>query len=457
MVKSSCKKKTLLFAMLLCVLCLASCSRQEYVNAIPANSTALMAFDAGRINPMEMEKALKAVLHFDGDMADCGIDFKEKMFVFETIDGNLGLCARVDDAADLRDFINKMSKTGCCTQVTKRSGCSFSDVGGSWALGFSDDALLIMGPVPAASLPEAHRSIAKYLKQDEDMSIKSSPIYAKLDSLDGPVSAVAQLKSLPDKFSAPLSIGVPKDVDPSSVFVAANISADNGMVVVKGRTFSFNKNAESQIDKARSSFRKIDGADLKIMSADMAVGFFCNVDGKHFLPLLQANPACQTLLTGVNAAIDMDQIIRSVDGSFALACTSAFEQAPGGIVMKAKLADCKWLADVDYWKQSCPAGGHIVDKGVNSYQYSDGHNSFFFGVSKALEFYGGSSEEQAVGALTAKPDVWAKGIAACVSGSRMAMVLNIGAVMSGNVDLQRMASVAMPWLKDVKSVVYIVE
>lgn len=452
-----CKPTVFLCVMFWGMLCLTSCSKSEYVNAIPQGSTAVMALDARKMDQEQAEQTLKTILNVNGNLADCGIGFKEKLFVFETIDGNFGMCARVDDASDLHDFINKMSKTGYCTEVKKQSGTSFSDIGGSWALGFSDDALLIIGPVTAASLSETHRSIAKYLKQDEDMGIKASPLYAKLDSMDGAVSVVAQLQALPDKFSAPLSIEVPKGTDPSTVYVAADISKDNGVVVVKGQTFSFNKSVESQIEKARSSFRKINGASLNIMSADMLMGFFCNVDGKQFLPMLQSNPSCQALLAGVNTALDMDQIIRSVNGSFALVCTGMFGQEVDGVVMKAKLADSKWLADVGYWKQSCPQGGRIDDVGVNAYHYSNGSSSFFFGVSSNLEFYGGVNKAQALGVLTAKPDAMAKKVGSVVDGCRMAMVVNVGAAMTKSVDSQNMTNTIMPWLKGVKSIVYIVE
>ena len=204
------KLKYSLCLMLLCVLCLASCSKSEYMNAIPANSTALLSLDASKMNPNKAENFLKYILHLSGDVAECGIDFKEKLFIFETVDGNFGLCARVNDSDNLRDFIDNMSKSGYCTKTNKRGDNYFSDIKESWALGFSDDAMLVMGPVPASALPDTHRLIAKYLKQDEERGIKSSPLYAKLDSIEASVALVAQVNALPDKFAAPLSLGIPK-------------------------------------------------------------------------------------------------------------------------------------------------------------------------------------------------------------------------------------------------------
>lgn len=456
-IKFLCKPIMFFYSTLLFVLCLTSCSKSEYVNSIPLSCTAVVALDASKMNQEQAEQTLKTILNIKGNFTDCGIDFDEKMFIFETVDGNFGLCAKVDDAGDLRDFINEMSKNGSCTEIKKQNGASFSDIGGSWALGFSDDALLIIGPVPAVSIAETHRSISKYLKQDESMSIKASPLYAKLDSMQGAVSFVAQLQALPEKFCAPLSLEVPKGTDYSKVYVAADISKDNDIVVVKGRTFSFNKSIDSQIATTRSSFREIDGASLSIMNKDMLMGFFCDVDGKQFLPMLQSNPSLQALLAGVNMAIDMDQIIRSVNGSLALAFTGMSGQTIDGVVMKAKLADKKWLSDVDYWKQSCPQGSRIDDAGINAYCYSNGSSTFYFGVSDSLDFYGGANKAQALGTLTAKQDAWAKKVGSVVNGCRMALVLNIDATMANNMDLQNLSSKIVPWLKGVKSIVYMVE
>lgn len=446
-----------LCAMLLCALCLASCSKSEYVNAIPANSTALLALDAGKMNQDKAENFLKSFLHLSGNMAECGIDFKEKLFVFETVDGNLGLCARVNDCGDLRDFIDNMSKSGCCTKTKKRGDNYFSDINDSWALGFSDGAMLVMGPVPASALPETHRLIAKCLKQDEERGVKSSPLYAKLDSVDASVALVVQVNALPDKFAAPLSLGVPKGADISNVYVAADIKKENGIVVINGKTFSLNKKVNSQIEKARASFRKINASCLNTMTSDMLAGFFCNVDGKQFLPILQSNPSLQALLAGVNTAIDMDQIIRSVNGSFAIVGAGMSGHNLDGIIMRAQLGDSKWLADVGYWKQSCPVGGRIDDCGPNSYRYSGGGSTFFFGVDKNLEFYGGSDAEQVKGNLSANSNTWSKEIGRVVDGKRMAMVLNIDTAIKKIGIPQNLVNLVMPLAKDIKSIVYIVE
>lgn len=58
------------------------------------------------------------------------------------------------------------------------------------------------------------------------------------------------------------------------------------------------------------------------MSQNYAVGMFINVNGKEFIDVLHSNNSFQTLLAGMNSAIDMDNIIRSIDGDMSIVIPS---------------------------------------------------------------------------------------------------------------------------------------
>lgn len=76
---------------------LSSCSGTDYLNAIPKKSTALISVDMQQMasGKSDEDKAgmLKSLLHVE-DASKCGIDISEKIFLFESADGNLGLCAK---------------------------------------------------------------------------------------------------------------------------------------------------------------------------------------------------------------------------------------------------------------------------------------------------------------------------------------------------------------------------
>lgn len=80
---------------------------------IPKKSTALISVDMQQMasGKSDEDKAgmLKSLLHVE-DASKCGIDISEKIFLFESADGNLGLCAKVSDEGDVEDWLASLAK-----------------------------------------------------------------------------------------------------------------------------------------------------------------------------------------------------------------------------------------------------------------------------------------------------------------------------------------------------------
>lgn len=145
------------------------------------------------------------------------------------------------------------------------------------------------------------------------------------------------------------------------------------------------------MQQSQTVYRPIKGDYVKSMPNDALAGIFMNVEGTRFLPLVQSNQGLQTLLMGINAAIDMDNIIRSVDGDMAIVMPSLGTDNMQ-MTMAARLSHAKWLSDIDYWKQSCPKGSTIGNWKKNAYCYSSGKTSFYFGVSDDKQFFSGNDQ-----------------------------------------------------------------
>ena len=237
-------KKTRFFIIAsLMIVLMSACSDNDYLNAIPSKSTAVISIDMSRLNGQEQEQnqehILKTMLHV-GDVSKCGLDVKEKVYLFETIDGNLGLCAKVADEGDVSNWLSELSQQRICSTVTECKGFHFAVLKDSWLVGFSSKALLVMGPVVAEAQAEMQRQMVRYLNADEDAGIKSSKLFAQLDSIDSPMAMVAQAVALPEKFVAPFTLGAPKDADASQIVIAAGMDVEDGVLKIAGRTFSFN-------------------------------------------------------------------------------------------------------------------------------------------------------------------------------------------------------------------------
>ena len=434
---------------------LTSCSGDDYLNAIPSKSTALVSVDLQALSAQkDMEDkagALKQMLHVD-DVSGCGIDVSEKLYFFETADGNLGLCAKVDDDDDVASWLGRLEKEHCCSAVSERKDCRFAVLDESWMVGFSSSAVLVMGPVVPEGQADLQRQMLRMLGADEKAGIKNSRLFDRLDSISAPIAMVAQVQALPEKFTAPLTLGAPKDADASQIIVAAGMNVENKVMHVKAKTFSFNKAIDQSLQKAWQNCRPVHGDYIGNMPAGSAAAIFMNVNGKDFLPIMQSNAGLHTLLLGINTAIDMDNIIRSVDGDLALVVPS-FSEDNLQLKMTAKLAHANWLSDVDYWKKSCPAGASIVNWGKNAFRYSDGKTSFFFGVTPDLQFYCGNDAQSANAALTQSDSPLPSDVRQMLKGQKMGMVLNLGLTGGGKDVMGAVSALLRPLFGNVACIV----
>lgn len=450
-------KKTRFFIIAsLMIVLMSACSDNDYLNAIPSKSTAVISIDMSRLNGQEQEQnqehILKTMLHVD-DVSKCGLDVKEKVYLFETIDGNLGLCAKVADEGDVSNWLSELSQQRICSTVTERKGFHFAVLKDSWLVGFSSKALLVMGPVVAEAQAEMQRQMVRYLNADEDAGIKSSKLFAQLDSIDSPMAMVAQAVALPEKFVAPFTLGAPKDADASQIVIAAGMDVEDGVLKIAGRTFSFNPSINQALVKSQQVFRPIQGDYVQSMPDDAMAGIFMNVAGSRFLPLVQSNQGLQTLLMGINASIDMDNILRSVDGDMSIVLpTLGVDHMQ--MMMAARLSHAKWLSDVDYWKQSCPKGSTIGNWKSNAFCYSSGKTCFYFGVTDDKQFFSGNDEVSAESSIRPSSHPISKRVQNMIRGEKMVMVINLEKSGGGGSAMQAVTGLLSPLFGQLTAVVY---
>lgn len=450
-------KKTRFFIIAsLMIVLMSACSDNDYLNAIPSKSTAVISIDMSRLNGQEQEQnqehILKTMLHVD-DVSKCGLDVKEKVYLFETIDGNLGLCAKVADEGDVSNWLSELSQQRICSTVTERKGFHFAVLKDSWLVGFSSKALLVMGPVVAEAQAEMQRQMVRYLNADEDAGIKSSKLFAQLDSIDSPMAMVAQAVALPEKFVAPFTLGAPKDADASQIVIAAGMDVEDGVLKIAGRTFSFNPSVNQALVKSQQVFRPIQGDYVQSMPDDAMAGIFMNVAGSRFLPLVQSNQGLQTLLMGINASIDMDNILRSVDGDMSIVLPTLGADHMQ-MMMAARLSHAKWLSDVDYWKQSCPKGSTIGNWKSNAFCYSSGKTCFYFGVTDDKQFFSGNDEVSAESSIRPSSHPISKRVQNMIRGEKMVMVINLEKSGGGGSAMQAVTGLLSPLFGQLTAVVY---
>ena len=425
--------KFLIGAAVLMAAFLSSCSNNDYVKNIPNNCTALLSVDAKRVEGVDGSGLLKKILPVE-DVLSVGIDFKEKVYLFETVDGNIGLV-----------------NSGVCTRPTKKANISFVMIKNSWLVAYNSDALMMVGPITVAARPSVENFAIACFRQEEEQSVMASKLYQRLDTIDAPIALVCQAQALPEKLVAPFTLGAPKEADASQVMIAAKISVMNKTLLIDGKTYSENADIDKALKESQEKLRPITPTLVKAFNEEQLLGMFMNVNGKEFLPMLHQNKYIQALLVGLNTAIDMDNIIRSIDGDMAIMVPS-YKETSLSMSLNAKLGDSKWLSDVDYWKQSCPKGSSIADAGKDTYCYTDGSMKFFFGVTPQLYFFSGNDEVIARKSLEASVKPLPANVESFIIGRRMAVVFNLQTLLSSNDGLETLLA---PVFGTVNRVVYV--
>lgn len=322
------------FCLTLAVIILAGCSNDDFIGVIPANSTALMSIDVARLAESKQgvdARLLRAMFHV-ATPGDCGIDMANKMYVFQTIDGTMGLVAGVKDEDKVGEWLTQMQQKGICSRQQSQQGKHYATLNNLWVVVYDDHAFLVMGPVLPTAQPTMVRQMAKML--DGESKIRESQIYAHLETIDAPMALVAQARALPDQLMALCTLGAPSNASPDKVLLEATITDNDGCLVVDGEPFSFDADIDAALKKASEVYRPLKNSYLKYVPGDALYTIMANVDGKTFLPLLQDNKQLNAMMAGMSTKVDLEAFMNSIDGDMVF----TFQGTEDNIRMK-------WAAD----------------------------------------------------------------------------------------------------------------
>ena len=247
---------------------------------------------------------------------------------------------------------------------------------------------------------------------------------------------------------------------------AVSVTVENGLVHAKNERFSFNEKVDKALKEAEKVLRPIQGRYAQTMSSEAFLGLVLNVNGEQLLPMIQNVEIIKASLAAANAAIDMNKIIKSIDGEVALNYFGDMMYGNGQYSIVAELYHNQWLADVGYWKTSTPKGSEIKDWGKDAYCYTDGKSAVYFGVvgepkmaqssassQSSLQFFCGNTPEVAESPLQPARKPISEDVAAKIKGSRFAVVMNMESGFFGVIA----KSALEPFLGDFHTFVYTLE
>ena len=431
------------------LLLLFSCANDNYVDVLPRESVAIASIDVRQLSSSG-DNALIGLFNeaWDVDIKEAkGIDFSSKVYVYETPDGTLGFVARVDDADDLTDLFTDLADKGKCSKPEERRGNMFITVSDSWLVGYSDDAMIVIGPITIMQRNATEQRMQRMFANKEKQGAKESKIFQRLDSLESPIALVAQVSALPEQIVLPFTIGAPKDADASQIILSATMKQEDGIMVIRGNTSSFNKSIDKKLKENNQVFQPITD-DMFGRLSTSGIGFlFMNANGEELLKVLQQNVAFQALLAGANTAVDLDNIIRSVNGDMLF----SLSDIRGNFDFIARLGKKDFLKDVGYWKSSCPPGSSITDTGKDAYIFKNNDMSYSFAVTSDNLFvsslrHGG--DKAYIDAALQLP----KDLSERIKGTRLAMIIDVS-----KIDNKIISDILKPVMGNADKIIYIKE
>lgn len=295
-------RKYISLSLLACImLIMTACSKGEYTDCIPANSTALISISSEEItkNDSPIQSILTPIIG-KGEQMMKGIDLSKDIYLFETVDGMLGVSVSLSDNDALQDYLHSQSTM---TDLEETEGINFFATKSNWLLGFDSSRLLVMGPVvnSATEQKKMKMRIVSMMKQEKEESIITSGVWDNLSKMQGSVKLVAQASALPEQLIAPCTIGAPKGTDPTDIIVKGEISFKDSIAYIAGETMSFNPNIDQSLNKTKQLYRPFTNDWKTLMSDEDIIGVFMNVDGAEYMPHLMANKALRTMILGTDA------------------------------------------------------------------------------------------------------------------------------------------------------------
>lgn len=400
-----------LVCLVLCVL--SSCSKTDYQNVIPkdANFVASVNLKAvaeesdfansgmaktlkNSIGLLVSGKDKKAVEGIIDDPSAMGIDFTCPAYVFGTSAQYYGATMKVSDADDLEDFVTLLSKQNIASKPQDKDGMMVGTLSSDVVYAYNKTALLLLINAANGSVSQSKKTAAQLMAQSEDDSFVSTDAYGKIsDKADDAFALYANMSALPASVGDVMASFLPKKVKKGDIEVVASLDFGKGTATLTSTLWGKTDEAQKLIDEVDGNMYKIKG-DFTDMPTENTAAWGCiGVKGEWLLSQLKANKESSQIITLIERGIDIEQMLRAVDGDFAVTVPRNYKESVGESFMNfmscAQLKNTDFLGDVDYWKSSMRDYGFSMNAtGKDTYLVSYEDKRIAWGVDGKNLFFG---------------------------------------------------------------------
>lgn len=279
---------------------------------------------------------------FGKDM-EAGINFKASAYVF-AYQGYLGGVVALSDE---EDFETQIRSNGY--EIEEQRGLKWSVIDESILLAFNDDRAMVIGPAVGAERDALRNTLANSIKQKASDSGKQGRLYKLLDKRKEPVAMAASMSAVPanmlKEYTKYMNLRI-EDID-----LTAGFTAHKDCLTLNFGFQSDNPETSKQLEKMTDWLDVIDGDLSKNMPSNAVCHLAMGVDGEDLLEQLRANRTTRTLMLAANMVLDLDMIVKNIDGDVALSYVDDDGQTPQ-FLFQAQMDDDKFMKKMKDWNDA---------------------------------------------------------------------------------------------------------
>ena len=307
------------------------------------------------------------LLWYSDDDID-GIDYLSNSYAFAS-QGYFGAVVPLKDSKRFKQFVEQARSC----RFEQQRGLSWAVVDFNVLLAVSNDRAMMMGPAVGAELDELRNTIAACLKQSEEESGMHSELFGMLAARNEPITLATTYDALPAQLQPE---GLGQYVNFSSLYATAGLTAMKDRASLSIEFSSTDDKMNRILDKFDEALQPINGNLLQTAPSNPALHVEMGLNGEHFLNTLRSIPHMRTKLLFANALLDLDMIIKSIDGDVAFSISDNW-------VVQTEMHSMKFLDNVSGWNDDITRTAGIrfdisADKSHGSVLYKD--NRFYYGV-----------------------------------------------------------------------------
>ena len=274
-----------------------------------------------------------------------GIDFQTMAYVFAS-QGYLGAIVPLSDADDFEAMLTQEGNA-----VEEQRGLKWSVVEGNILLAFDNDRAMLMGPAVGSEQDALRNTLATCMNQKASDSGKQSRLYKIMEERREPVAMAANLSALPASLLNDYTkyINLPLE----ALDLTAGLTAKGERMELAFGLQSEDKEVGKQMAKLENVLEEIDGDLSKTLPTTAVCHLLLGIDGEDLLEQLRANRLTRTIMLAANMVLDLDMIVKNIDGDVAL---SMFQDANDAdtqhLLFQAKVDDDEFMRNVDNWNDA---------------------------------------------------------------------------------------------------------